>query len=319
MRNRGFTLVELLVVIAIIGVLVALLLPAVQAAREAARRTTCVNHLRQATLAAINYQDARKHFPPAANIMATGSRSYSYVALILPYFEEESLRSLIDYDLTWNHIDNKAARDTVLSIQRCPSQGADWMYTSLPGASPTVFEESSLAGHYKAVMGAKRQQCEQSPGEIYTVDCSITTSAGHVATNGIMYYDSIGKLCRTRPKHITDGLSKTFIIGELSWDAMNHRAWIVGREGGIVYSGNNLMYSLNSYVRTPPSGSPIQPPPGVEAGLANDVSFGSKHPGGAHFSNADGSVRFVSEDTPIALLWAAASRAGGSEDAVGDF
>jgi prepilin-type N-terminal cleavage/methylation domain-containing protein len=306
MKRRAFTLIELLVVIAIIGVLVALLLPAVQAAREAARRTSCINKLKQATLAAINYQDARRHFPPAAAATpASNSRTYSYVAVLLPYFEEASLHELVDTNFTWNHTANQTARLMPLPALKCPSQGAsELMLTHMPGSSGNLVE-SDLAVHYRAVMGAKLGDCPLDSGDIYTVDCDLNTSAGHVATNGIMYYDVPGKLCRTQPKHITDGLSKTFLLGEMSWDAGGHRSWIVGREGGIVYSGANMRYSLHY------GAARVQPGTGAIVVDRNDISFGSKHPGGAHFSKADGSVQFVSENTAIEVLRRAASRAGG--------
>ena len=306
-QKDGFTLIELLVVIAIIGILVALLLPAVQAAREAARRTSCSNKIRQATLAASLYQEARGHYPPAATIGPNNATAgtYSYVALILPYVEEASVRNLVDTDLSWDDPKNQAAAETPLPFLQCPTQGpVEMVYTNATGGSGTL-TESNLAVHYTAVMGAKRgDDCPQDPTEIYTYDCSISTGASNAAINGIMYYDRKDKPCTTRPKDVTDGLSKTFLLGEQSWDAGFHRAWIAGRQGGICYSGNNMRYTLNTAARKPPPNSSAIPVP------ANDTSFGSKHPGGAHFSCADGSVKFVSENTSIEVLRAYASRAG---------
>jgi hypothetical protein len=116
-----------------------------------------------------------------------------------------------------------------------------------------------------------------------------------------------------QPRHVTDGLSKTFLLGELSWDAQNHHMWIVGGHGTYIYSANNMTYTLTSGARTPQPGSPAQDVPG------NDNSFGSKHSGGgAHFSCADGSVRFVSENTGIKILHAFANRADG-ETLTGEF
>lgn len=304
MQRRGFTLVELLVVIAIIGVLVALLLPAVQAAREAARRTSCSNKIRQATLATILYQDSRRHFPTAA-MHPNDNGGISYVPLILPFFEEENLRNLLDFNFQWDDPKNKQGRDIPLPILKCPSQiDPELIYTHLPSES-SRFEPSSLGAHYTAVMGAKDDSnCPPSAGK-YSLLCAGSGSTGHIANNGIMYGDGADKPCRTRIKEIADGLSKTFLLGEQSWDTGYHRIWIVGRQGNFIYSGNNLAYTINTGARTPPAGSLAIPVP------ANDTSFGSNHPGGAHFSHADGSAKFVAENTELAILQAFASRATG--------
>ena len=118
--HRGFTLVELLVVIAIIGVLIALLLPAIQAAREAARRTQCINNLRQFGLAFHNYETAHKRFP-AGDIATTGSGGLSVHARLLPYFEQANLRNLVYALITvalavevWKQPRVKHSADTVL-------------------------------------------------------------------------------------------------------------------------------------------------------------------------------------------------------------
>jgi prepilin-type N-terminal cleavage/methylation domain-containing protein len=308
MRHKGFTLVELLVVIAIIGVLVALLLPAVQAARESARRASCMNKLRQLTLAANNYQDARRHFPSAASYLV-GVDGFSHAAVLLPYFEEEALRQLVRPDLAWSDPVNKLARDTPVPQLKCPSQVNDeWMYTNDPAGN---LMQDYTANHYEAVLGAKRQLCTGTPAaapasEPYTLDCTVLAARGYAATNGIMYHDSSTKRSRTKPREITDGLSKTFLLGELSWDSYSHRSWIVGRTGSYIYSGKNMYTTLKT--------QPRSDFPATIGFPNNDVSFGSQHPGGAHFSNADGSVQFVSENTGIDILRAFASRAGGELD-----
>jgi prepilin-type N-terminal cleavage/methylation domain-containing protein/prepilin-type processing-associated H-X9-DG protein len=310
-KKRGFTLVELLVVIAIIGVLVALLLPAVQAAREAARRTSCANKLRQVALAALMHEESLKFFPPAARRRddSTSNTTFSYVAVVLPYLENSQLHDLVDYNYPWNHENNRNARETPLELFRCPSQPMDKVRLHQPG-QPGDAEDSDMAAHYKAVMGAKSEKemaspClkdqKQSPDQIYKIDC-LTTTAGNAAINGVMYYDRPNKPAKTRSKDVTDGLSNTFLIGEVSWEAGNFRQWIVGREGGICYSGSNVSYTLNTASRTPEPGSTA-----IEV-LPNEASFGSKHPGGCHFSLADGSVQFVAEDASIHTLRAYASR-----------
>mgnify|MGYP001178169964 CR=1 FL=1 len=117
-RSRlGFTLVELLVVIAIIGVLVALLLPAVQAAREAARRMQCSNNVKQLCLGLHNYHDAHLAFPPSR----VSGLQYSTHALLLPFIEQQPLADLVDFNASWDHANNTVARGTNVATFICPS------------------------------------------------------------------------------------------------------------------------------------------------------------------------------------------------------
>ena len=169
--------------------------------------------------------------------------------------------------------------------------------------------DSDLASHYQAVMGAKSEvelaapctKAPQDPSQIYKTDCG-GSSAGVAAINGIMYYDLKKKSTKTRPKDVTDGLSNTFLIGEMAWTIGGYHRWIVGRHGGYCYSGSNVSYSINSAAREPDPGTAVVDVKG------NETSFGSKHPGGCHFSLADGSVQFVSEDTSIHVLRTYATR-----------
>ena len=308
-RVHGFTLVELLVVIAIIGVLVALLLPAVQAAREAARRTSCLNKIRQVVLGCHNFESANGHFPASSN-----ENFFSHLAQILPYHEQESLHDLIDFGdcgntdphgnpigCSWYDDVNQQAYKTPMPIFKCPSIGTGQRTdTGLPGNAGTE-EGSELRGHYLAVMGAKNE-CPSPPGDPYVVEGGCGNFGG-VATNGIMYPDS-----KIGFKQITDGASNTFLIGEMAWlDDGRSRTWIVGaaRRNYAVgwqqwnYSGVNVFYALNSWPRETPTTS------------NNDQSFGSEHPGGAHFGLADGSGRFIAESIELKLYKALASRNAG--------
>lgn len=123
--RRAFTLVELLVVIAIIGILVSLLLPAVQAAREAARRMQCSNNLKQIALATHNYESANKRLPSARTPSGTG---LSIFAQLLPYFEQGNLMSTIDFQVGWDHVNNTTARNSAIATLLCPSDPV----TSIP-------------------------------------------------------------------------------------------------------------------------------------------------------------------------------------------
>ena len=138
-RRRGFTLVELLVVIAIIGILVALLLPAVQAAREAARRTQCLNRLKQISLACLNHHDSKGYFPsaakcdlePGATALNPTYTCWSYLAQILSFMEEQSFRDALDMRYHWQRDTSDGAQyprnrtllyNTPVPQFRCPTQ-----------------------------------------------------------------------------------------------------------------------------------------------------------------------------------------------------
>ncbi|MBA4105967.1 MAG: hypothetical protein C0485_09430 [Pirellula sp.] len=316
-RTKGFTLVELLVVIAIIGVLVALLLPAVQAAREAARRSDCTNRLRQLALASQNHHDAKGFFPSAsATKLIAGTTNnvtaLSYIVQILPYIEQQGVLSLVNQAQHWSDPSNLNVSRTPLTAIRCPSQEIGEMtFTAQPGGGDTE-ELNSLRAHYMAVMGAKiacPAPATGYPGSTYETSPAATCAdAGGAALNGVMYPGS-----ETRFKDVRDGSTNTFLIGEISWDVGPQRVWLVGSASKTAvynyqYTAKNVTYPLNTAYRAasgqPPSGYPN-----------NDLSFGSHHHGGAHFAMTDASVQFISEGVDlVGVLRPLASRA--SEEAV---
>src|SRR5215211_5187739 len=140
--RKAFTLVELLVVIAIIGVLVALLLPAVQAAREAARRSQCQSHMRQAVMAVHNYMGAYKYVPPAADWLTSPNNAWSVHARILPFVEEANLQKLIDFRYSYSDMTNAPQHADVTKMQipmyTCPSEIKAEPRVGAPG-KPTHF------------------------------------------------------------------------------------------------------------------------------------------------------------------------------------
>ena len=322
MRRRGFTLVELLVVIAIIGVLVALLLPAIQAAREAARRTQCANQIRQLGLAALNFHDVRGGLPSAGDEVDTSSTTkatgLSWLGQILPFQERENLRDLIDDSVPWYDDRNNAAEATPVEMFQCPSTGSALSAYSAGVGNATQFVDNSLLrAHYVGIMGAKSScyvpssttRPPQWPDAGYTMTTCGEDRNGGLADNGSIVFDRNINL-----KSVTDGTSVTMMVGEQSWDCGPTRTWIVGSlagdtaTGGWLYNSKNVRFALNTAFREGPSEAYSGYP-------NNDTSLGSQHPGGLHVLFCDGSAHFKSDDTELNVLRAMATR--GNEDDVG--
>jgi len=267
-RHAGFTLVELLVVIAIIGVLVALLLPAVQMAREAARRMQCQNHLRQFGLALHNYHDVMGKFPPAAawdgNTNLTNAvNCISAFAILMPYYEQGNLQTLWDFKVNHNHANNAAAAGTPVKLMFCPSRRN-------PGKN----------GAYAA------SDYALSAGTGYDQTATVTEHKGIFNTNS-----------NVRMADVTDGTSNTFAIGEKFVDLKNAAqtdgpAWRWG-----YHSTRNTVSPMNAYPLSPWGDA--------------DVTFGSKHPGGASFVFTDGAVHFLPQNINLLLYQNLSNKADG--------
>jgi prepilin-type N-terminal cleavage/methylation domain-containing protein/prepilin-type processing-associated H-X9-DG protein len=306
-RRSAFTLVELLVVIAIIGVLIGLLLPAVQKVREAANRIQCSNNLKQLGVAAHHYHDVRKHFPTGLHMGVNmgGGRwagGTSWMVELLPYIEQDNLYNQWDYNDFRNNVAGGVNSTTaqIIQIDRCPSdQLNDRMYYH--GAIPEAWGYFGL-GSYGGNAGRRSYPPKQ------------------VTRDGIFAQDSSVSLADIR-----DGSSNTLLFGERS-----HR----DQEYDQVIAGLNMAPLANvggwsTVVAAQLNGGPLhnltlstavpinfQVPPGTPVGDLATIydrlcAFGSSHPGGANFALGDGSVRFLSDQTPLATLQALSTRARG--------
>lgn len=314
-KRVGFTLVELLVVIAIIGILVALLLPAIQAARESARRTQCRNQIRQVGLAILNYEVARRQFPSSV-----GPGPYGYIANVLGYFEEQNLKGLIDFTVRWSDPKNEQMVDKELLFLRCPTQVRLEPTQIYDKGLGNTFQtlDTSLRAHYYAVNGAKLDAtCPAlAPFEVTSCGAQSGVRGGH-ATNGIMY-----PLSAIQHKQITDGTSKTLLVGECSWDFGGDVApWYAGSLffGGDFDPPDKLAWFMTKFgdgfwvenqaqVRYAIEEASYSSTITTTVAKRNELSFGSKHPGGCHFVMADGSAHFVSKNIDVAVLRVFANR-----------
>ena len=342
-HHRGFTLVELLVVIAIIGVLIALLLPAVQAAREAARRMQCTNHLKQWGIALHNYHDTHLAFPGLATNGGTSTRSYSVQARLLPFMEQSQLNDLIDYNANVVggtgmsislHTDCLRACQHRHVVFRCPSDGqSQTVSVDFAGAATSV--EQIGPSNYVVCTGSG-----------YT-----SVSAG-TPTNGMFHYGSAYTFGA-----MTDGSSNTLTMSETitgvggspgneaaslmtlaeSISSKRYRNYIFmsmtmtwashPEDGGVNYVKNTLQAGTslgwlkqrgNSWIAGIPHYTAFNTymPPNPQTPDFWSMNSGyyaarSFHSGGVNAQLGDGSIHFVSETIDPAIWRGLSTRSGG--------
>lgn len=304
---HGFTLVELLVVIAIIGILIALLLPAVQSAREAARSMQCANKLKQIALAMHNYHSAHDTFPPGGitnvpetTCMLTGDRNRdagpNWAVLILPYLEDQSRYDRYNFSgsfaqLYWTTgADNHDVQFEPNPKFQCPSD-------------PDATEDVPVSTYVACQGGGATAWCAGSahPGRVFF-------------NNGVFHNNSHVKI-----EHIADGSSNTFLLGESkynphpkgppegaysSWDSALriHSGSVYPFPLGLAAA----MEGINSYDWD------IWQPTKVFGGNICSSTFGSHHSGGCHFAMGDASVHFVAETIDLTLYRGLGARDDGT-------
>jgi prepilin-type N-terminal cleavage/methylation domain-containing protein len=361
-RYAAFTLVELLVVIAIIGILVALLLPAVQAAREAARRTQCVNHLKQLSLGAMNHESARKLLPSGgwgwrwvgdADRGSGAEQPGSWFYNILPFIEEQALHDMpkdgkpeyVSLNLgDANDPQLRGAQKMVFSVPpamfHCPSRRPAQLYkieAHHPEIAMNAQKNDSGTDYY---VGAADYAANAGDGSyIEATDGGVPGwIQGKTATGRAIYrlnMDNLG--LETRPngdkiwrctgvifqesevglKHIIDGASKTYLIGERNLDPLNYNRDKSTPDGGSSVDGSDSWgWAWGFCADNQRSG--LNPPLVDYPNVSAKDRFGAAHPGGWHVAFCDGSVDSISYDIDLLVHQNNANRRDSGRSVAGE-
>ena len=321
-RRNGFTLVELLVVIAIIGILIALLLPAIQAAREAARRSQCLNNLHQLSLAFLNYENARKEFPLAYyKPVAPARGANSWAPAVLPYTEEGNLVSTYDMKEDWwrDKADGTPGNRTIVQNQlpviQCPSTPDKNRFQDKPESSPP--NKTGACGDYFTPTGVIR-----------AINNVLPTAQQYPATGvdlrGVIRWEE-DRTKRNMIKQITDGTSKSIMLGECAGREDVYRQGVkfdvnytgspkVRARGGAWATTDNP-YEIGDRKAWNASFDPI--PGTVKINNSNEWGhcFYAFHAASANFAFADGSVRTISDSIELRTLADMVTR-NGQENAI---
>ena len=314
-RKRGFTLIELLVVISIIAVLVGLLLPAVQSAREAAHRLKCTNNLKQIILALHNYEGANGTYPPGACWQAYAgdhSDAAGHLVRIAPYLEQSAIADAMNFSIPMYYSANTTVTGTGLSVLWCPSDGS--IVNSHTYAAPATYDGGPLPMNYSSYAG----NLGTWPYYGYVSSTSGGNQEALTAINGILSqigyppgktvtiygtpYPGRPSIRPTRIADVTDGTSNTIAYGEHAHglfsqtpdangvtDIQDWNWWVSGNYGDTIFS---TLFPMNPQRKLATgyyeSGEFMQ-------GDDMVTSASSFHPGGANFAFCDGSVRFLKD------------------------
>jgi prepilin-type N-terminal cleavage/methylation domain-containing protein len=297
MDRRGFTLIEVLVVIAIIGILVALLLPAVQSAREAARRMQCQNNLKQIGLALHNYHGTHQTFPPGSFWYGdSASNRGSILIQILPFLEQQNLYN--QFDFTKKVDDQTAMQGTVIPAYVCPSDNnrtllsgrAIHNYAASAGPTPHI-DSPTCTCATAAAFNAYAKAAD--PDSTYG---GLPDFAGPFYRTGVA----------TTMQDCRDGLSNTIYFGEVRRDCSNHiqQGWMRSNNGnGLVATQVPINYDSCHAEASNPCNKPCN--------WSTELAYKSNHSGGCLFVLGDGSVHFFGETIDHAVYQLLGAKADG--------
>jgi len=288
--RRAFTLVELLVVIAIIGVLIALLLPAVQSAREAARRSQCNSNLKQIALALHTYEASHKSLPINNGGFSSGwtenNRTRSWMQGILPFVEQQPLHEQIDVSKRYADPMNRRVGETVVPVYRCPSDSHNG---KMKRRHNIPFSWETAVTNYKAVCGSNWNwglfRFRIATGRNANSLDGLNRGNGIICRQRDATAEN-GRLFMTRFRDVTDGTSNTFAVGEAIPELCTHTWW--------------FWYNATTATCAIPLNFPLKRiPKFADTDWPNNYSFMSRHPGGGSFAMCDASVRFISESIDL--------------------
>ena len=318
-ERSAFTLVELLVVIAIIGVLVALLLPAVQAARESARRNQCTNNLKQWTLAIHNHLDAKKKLPASTAGKSSSVTHHGWPPQLWPYMESNTLFEVWDYSVPFWQIPNAFPTGTA-GQENCPAARhiSEYSCPSDRGRGFYTYDYYRVRGNYVANWGS-------TPFRWVKADLGLLLPKGR-APFGLVDNLDLDKPRYSRAREFTDGMSKTILMSEVLLHPKDESA--DGR-GDILSGGSDALFmtvdtpnsSAKDGQQTPfceeivPDAPCYNVPTKTSGGIKYWMTYTgarSRHPGGVLASFADGSVHFINDAVPLAI-WQALSTLDGGE------
>jgi prepilin-type N-terminal cleavage/methylation domain-containing protein len=294
-RIAGFTIVELLVVIAIIGILIALLLPAVQAARESGRRTQCANHLKQLGLAALQHESQQRHFPSGGwgwDWVGDPDRGFErkqpggWVYNILPQIEQQAVRDLgAGKPADQKRLDARTMAKTPLSLMNCPSRRPSKLYPMVKLGNFVAFNaadndptDNGVARGDYAINAGGQPLDEYFPGPPTLADGDAPGYPWHdpKALDGISFERS-----EIQVSHVRDGTTSTLLLGERYLNPDNYATGWEACDNENVYSGFNNDNFRCTY----------DPPMQDRHGYSDSFRFGGPHPGVCQFVLCDGSLR----------------------------